>query len=207
MTLAVEIYDERELNPLTLKTEPDDEALALIQELGLTAQVAADGVRIAYPKPTVDQQFVLNVLFPTQTTLNRYDAGGIPLRVLKEIRSYTAEHPNHALYVRHSPPAVIKDPVLVAYEATHSWEHTTQNCRMIARWGDGLESWDKLLDRASAIFSASYDTALSEIIAKAQQFRTMIAGGKHPRSADGNLPYIHIPASGKTTVTGENSPF
>lgn len=54
--MQVEIMDERELDPITLKLEAEPEALALIQELGLKLQVDKDNsvARMGYPSPTKD---------------------------------------------------------------------------------------------------------------------------------------------------------
>lgn len=181
MSMAIEIYDERELCPETLSAEPDAEALALINELGLKRQVEDSGARVAYPRPTVDQAFIIATLFPTATRLEDYDAGAIPLRVLKEIRSYRAENPTHRLIVRHSPPAQLKDPILLACTGTHTWRDDTNEMsdkRLVARWGDGLESWDALMDRAQRSMAKTAADALESIIAKAQTVRDLLRSGQ-----------------------------
>lgn len=187
MTLAIEIYDERELCPETLKPEPDAEAMALIQELGLAAQRSTDGARIAYPNPTADQMLVLMSLFSAATKLEEYDAGCIPLRMLKEIRSYKAENPTHTLYIRHSPPAQVRDPVLLAYTGIHAWmwdKDEGKNTRLIARWGDALEPWGDLLNRAQTLLAKRATAALDQIIRKATELRQSVdAAGAYGSSA------------------------
>lgn len=156
MSMQVEIYDERETQSDTLEREPDTEALALIEELGLQAQKHESGQRLTHPVPTAEQAFILDMLFPERTKLEDYDAGGIPLRVLKEIRSYRAEHPGVVLVVCHAPPVQVKDPVLLAYHGEYQWMAThllgkvsgKMTHRMVARWGDALESWEALSTRA-----------------------------------------------------------
>lgn len=185
--MQVEIYDERELDPATLQQEPDHEALALIEELGLTRQTNDSGARIAYPVPTADQGFVMETLFAKATKLELYDAGCIPLRVLKEIRSYRAENPDHLLVVRHCTPAEVKDPVLLAFTETsepkyrdyHALAESPQwpNFRLIARWGDALESWDKLMVKASELATAAYDEALVSIMGRIDAERAKLARG------------------------------
>lgn len=201
MSMQVEIYDERELDTSTLATEPDAEALAIIDELGLTNQKTGSGARLNYPKPTEDQSFVMSVLFSEKTKLEAYDAGGIPLRVLKEIRNYRAENPTHRLYVLHAPPAQVKDPVLIACDGQHEWQDGPRMCRLIARWGDGLESWDKLMGKATKRFTASYDGACAGIIAQLEVIRASIKAGVLPSNRDGALPWLNVP-----TTTG-NRPF
>jgi hypothetical protein len=179
--MTVEIYDERELCPETLAIEPDDEALAIIAEMGLTRQVEESGARVAYPKPTADQGFVIATLFPTSTPLHRYDAGAIPLRVLKEVRSYTTENPTHRLIVRHCPPAQVKDPIILACTGQYTWQDEQNNWddkRMIARWGDGLESWDALLTRAQHVMAKNAADVLDNIVARATVVRDMLRSGQ-----------------------------
>jgi hypothetical protein len=182
--VQVEIYDEREIDSETLTKEPDAEALALIDELGLTAQKSEDGARICYPTPTADQAFVMAMLFPKATRLEGYDAGGIPLRVLKEIRSYRMENPSHILVVRHAPPSEIKDPVLLAYTGTenHDYYVTLRDpvwakFRMVARWGDALDSWESLVAKASKAAGASAIEGLRKIVRQAQGLITDIEQG------------------------------
>lgn len=191
MTMAVEIYDERELNPETLTNEPDAEALQLIEELGLKAQKNDDGRRIAYPNPTADQMFVISILFPARTPLDRYDAGAIPLRVLKEIRYYKSENPTHQLYVCHAPPAAVKDPILMAYTGQYGfeWDGDTSKRRLIARWGDGLAPWSELLQSAKKIAADRAEETLERIIIRANALRDMI-------KATGTWDNVNMPELG-----------
>lgn len=197
--MQVEIYDERELDPKTLTQEADHEALALIEELGLTRQVNDSGARLAYPQPTAEQGFVLDVLFPKATKLDQYDAGAIPLRVLKEIRSYRAENPDHLLVVRHCPPAEVSDPVLVAYTKRQEPHRdmyalgalgrvTWPDFRLVARWGDALESWDKLCAKASTVATATLSDKLDGIVAECEVMRSRIAKGMRLRQ----VPNVYL---------------
>jgi hypothetical protein len=197
--MQVEIYDEREIDPQTLKRECDEEAIALIKELGLTAQMSSSEseTRQCYPQPTADQGFTMEVLFPMATRLEKYDAGTLPLRVLKEIRSYRAEHPDHDLVVRHAAPAALKDPVLVAYAGSDHHDYyvlqdppTWRNYRLIARWGDALEAWDKLLDRAKDAATKSYENALVDIISKCEAAMATIAKGVKVKNS--RLPRLEL---------------
>ncbi len=188
---AVEIYDERELCQETLTREPDAEALAIIEQLGLKLQVTKDGARLAYPRPTAEQTIVIDALFPSVSKLVNYDAGGIPLRVLKEIRSYGAENPNHILVVRHSPPSEVRDPILLAYAGEHSWmaDNTTsglRDFRLIARWGDALDSWQTLLERAQGVLAKRAIEALEGIEARAAAIRARVL-------KTGNFPSVRMP--------------
>lgn len=195
--MAVEIYDEREINSATLSKEPDDEAIALINELGLKAQLTDSGSRLAYPTPTEDQCFVMEVLFPSATKLEEYNAGAIPLRVLKEIRSYRAENPTHILVVRHCTPVEVKDPILLAWhgDRQHSWLATQRTgqfaqTKLIARWGDALDSWESLVAKASEVATKNMDNAMQEIISKCEGMRASIARGIKVRKSQ--VPSLHM---------------
>lgn len=173
--MDVEIYDERETT--VEGPEVDAEALALIEELGLTAQIE-EGERITYPTVTESQSMVLMALFPQLTRVDRYDAGAIPLRVLKEIRSFMAEHPGTPLYVCHQPPAQVSDPVLVAYSG-HVYGENTESLfrfgdkppRLVARWGDALKPWDELHREAMQVAASLLDDMAERLIGVADRIR------------------------------------
>lgn len=181
--MQTEVYDERELNSQTLEPEKDEEALAIISELGLAGQTSDENQtkRICYPQPTKDQAFVIMALFPKRTAIKDYSAGAIPLRVLKEMRSYLIENPTHQLFICHQAPAVVKDPVLLAYpgEFPHNNPDYIElvRCRMIARWGDTLESWDNLMETAMRGYRESVKSALHKVIAQAETCLASLAGG------------------------------
>jgi hypothetical protein len=196
--MDVEVFDERELNPATLTVEPDEEALKLIAELGLAGQQTEEDEpkRICYPQPTQDQVFIIGTLFPKRTDAKKYAAGAIPLRVLKEMRSYLAENPTHSLFVCHQAPAIVSDPVLMAYPAAFLYgdpQHCDMDkCRMIARWGDALKPWSELLGVAMTSHRKAVRDALTGIIAKAKAYIAHLDEGcamKTPRRP-GNMPQI-----------------
>lgn len=176
--MDVEIYDERELDSSTFKPECDTEALQLIEELGLTQQKGENGKRLAYPQPTADQGFIIGALFTQATKLENYSAGSIPLRILKEIRSYKAENPGHLLLVRHCAPAQVKDPILLAFTGGYTWmwdqSATWTDFRLVARWGDALDSWENLMVQAQKVAATKALLALNLIIRKATSMRESI---------------------------------
>lgn len=187
--MQTEVYDEREIDHVTLTPEVDAEALALIAELGLGKQVNESGSRIAYPTPTEEQGFAIETIFAEATLLKDYDAGCIPLRVLKEIKKYRSENPDHPLVIRHTPPSKIKDPVLLAYVGPHSLGPSANYyiCerqpewkffRLIARWGDGLDSWPALIAKATKIKTAERVEILRGMSAKiATEMKRLSDGG------------------------------
>lgn len=164
--MEIQIFDERELDS-DLKQESDEEALDLMRELGFSAPDTA--ARICYPRPTAEQGFILSTLFPTRTKLTNYTQGTIPVRVLKEARSYMQEFPGHRLFVLSEPPATVVDPVLIASDSEYEWQNDDPaRWRLIARWGNALESWDKLLIKASEVHKASVIDKLKKYLAMAE---------------------------------------
>lgn len=207
MATLVEIFDQREVDG-ELKEESNAEATQLIAELGLKGQLTTDDKRICYPNPNREQQIVLEGLFPAATLVENYAADCIPLRVLKEIRSYKAEHPNHPLVIRHAAPAVLKDPILLAFTneayfqypwfscercASNGW----QNFRLIARWGDALLSWDKLAEKAAKALTDEYARALTTISAQIEMQRGFIRAGGNVLTARG-MPTASFATLGQT---------
>lgn len=204
MAVEVEIYDERELDSETLIPEPTDEAVALLQELGLTNQLSivkkADKEvteRVTHPTPTDIQRLVMEGLFPSATKLEDYRVGCIPLRVLKEIKVYKQEHPDHVIVIRHVKNNQMKDPIVIAYtRPEHKWMATHENpgsswseFRMIARWGDGLEDWNTLYKKAKKVISEGTLEALNEIISKCTIAKQMIQSGIMPKNS--NTPTVN----------------
>ncbi len=155
--MQVEIFDMLELDE-NLNYEPDAESVALIEELGLSGQkemVNDEGKREPYQKLTADQAMIFSTLFPSFCKIDEYSEGPIPYRVLKEAKQ-AREHFKY-LYVLYDTPAEIKDPVLVGcnqemYLYSHNnIEGVYSKSSLIARWGDALESFDVLKERALAI--------------------------------------------------------
>jgi hypothetical protein len=183
----IEIFDQREVDG-ELKTECDAEALQIIMELGLKGQVNSNQTRVRYPSPNAEQQIVLEGLFPAATTVEEYAADCIPVRVLKEIRSYKAENPNHVLVIRHAAPAIMKDPVLLAYvnESNRNYDWYArdrcangqwQDFRIIARWGDALDDWATLAKRATKAITEEYCKSLTQIVAQVEMQRAFFRAG------------------------------
>lgn len=168
--MQVEIFDEREMLPDKVTIE--NGALDLIRELGL--KTMPTGERIAYPIPNKQQWFVISLLFPERTKIEDYDAGGIPLRVLKEIKSYKAEYPSHVLVICHQAKALVKDPVLLAYTGQYSWAATHSSTdagsfRLVARRGDALDSWEQLAKRAAVIMKDNLRAECKKSISRLQR--------------------------------------
>lgn len=174
--MLVETYNEAELTTAG-SVDPSEAAERddLISKLGLKAQMM-EGKALEYPCPSAEKMFAIDVLFPTGTKIEDYNAGSIPVRVLKEAAYYRSLHPEHVLVVRHETPAIIKDPVLLAYTDTkYAWQWATaqaKDYRLIARWGDALDSWDRLVMRAREVVGKQARNALDRIIKRAEYLKS-----------------------------------
>jgi hypothetical protein len=196
----IEIFDQREVDG-GLNIECDAEALQIIEELGLRGQTNSNKTRVRYPSPNAEQIIVLEGLFPAATKVEEYAADCIPIRVLKEIRSYKAENPNHVLIIRHAAPAIMKDPVLLAYanESNRNYDWYArdrcangqwQDFRIIARWGDALDDWATLAKRATKALTEEYCKTLQQIVAQIEMQRAFFRAGGELNTAR-NMPTIN----------------
>lgn len=134
--------------------EATEEALALMEELGLTGQKAlvspkadSPAARCPYREMTKEEAFVYRVLCPKQYALKEYSRTPIPLRVLQ-----IAAHANglglfKKLVVWDVADVEVKDPVLVGImpDAEYSW---MDKHFILARWGEVLEAFATLRTRA-----------------------------------------------------------
>jgi hypothetical protein len=175
--MQVETYEALEVD-CEGNVESDSEAVALIEKLGLAGQQklirrteSGGGTIVSrnpYRKLTAEESFVYRELCPEQCKVAEYDAGPIPLRVL-QVAAHAADHFKE-LQVWAATSVAIKDPVLVGVKtervAGRSWDDTVTF--ILARWGDVLEPFDKLLEKASASFRARHAGTCNTIIAKAR---------------------------------------
>lgn len=134
--------------------EASEEALALIASMGLEGQTELTAKpegkcasRIPYREITAEEAFVYGVLCPKQEKIEKYKASPIPLRVL-QIAAHAkslGEFEEFQVWDRES--VAVKDPVLVALKKNKDryWEKTTF---ILARWGETLETFPVLLQRA-----------------------------------------------------------
>jgi hypothetical protein len=204
--MQVETYEQQELSS-DLETEDlsSPEALALIEELGLTGQdnllnrrSASEGDEVVTRNPyrlmTMEEQRVLTACFPQATPIEDFDFCPIPLRVLQVAAHARSCIENIELVVWHPRDSTDHDPVLVGKFV----QGYTTKFYILARWGEALESIEKLKGKARL-----------KIIAKAQsnikRIEHELAGVKSGLSEkvdvylDGenpNLPYIGSVAFG-----------
>jgi hypothetical protein len=154
--MLVETYECQETAAEPI--EASEEAVRLIEELGLAGQkamltpgtekVPAPG-RLPYSQATAEQIFVFRVLCPRDYKLKDYNRTPIPLRVLQIASHAQSLGFFDELVVWDATSADEKDPVLVGLKKNAQW--TWQNdSYLLARWGEELESWPTLLKRALA---------------------------------------------------------
>lgn len=149
--------------------ECDAEAIKLIEHLGLEGQkelvkiVDNKEARCPYRLMTAQEVFVYGTLCPQRTNITKYKSGPIPLRVL-QVAAHAQELFSHILVLHPKDPKE-PDPVLVGVENDYQWYNLGQlKPSILARWGDILEPFDVLANRAADVFRSKLKGALSKIV-------------------------------------------
>lgn len=199
--VEVEIYDMREMTA-DMAPEMDAEAIAALEALSdsgleLSGQIEmihgtdTSATRNHYDQMTAAQAFVARNLFPTVTLVDRYDAGPIPVRVLKEI-AFAKDH-FAFLYVLHRPPAEITDPILVGTDSK-VWDRITDGDkpRLIARWGDALAPWTDLYAQAMTRYRESLKRQISAVLRRLQLQLDMLDECDPENLSADISPYPHM---------------
>lgn len=158
-------------------TEPVDasaEAIALIEQLGLTGQQklltksSETTSRCPYRKMTKDEAFVYGMLCPQKTLLAEYGDEPMPLRVLQVAAHAKDLDFFEDLHVWHRESADIKDPVLVGSKKEPGKYGSTTCLYILARWGEVLDEWPALSKAALARWKEKSTAAFNKIIGEAQ---------------------------------------
>lgn len=153
--------------------EVEAEAQALIDELGLEGQQKLygpdeDGVatrtRIPYRRMTQEEARVYGVLYPEQTKVSTYRAGPIPLRVLQVIAHGRTMFDRLEVW---GPTTEDPDPILVGYL---KGDNVREDRYLLARWGDALEPFEVLYERAQARLTRDWKAKAEQVIAECQAF-------------------------------------
>lgn len=197
--MEVEIYDQTEMGiDITgeVRQESDPEALALIEQLGLEGQQKintsassageedpADAFRNHYQLCTAEQQMVIMEFFQKHKSVQEYDNGPIPLRVLKEV-AFIKEHFG-TVEVFYAPPAEIVDPIIIAHPEPEVFRWGASANRlassfMICRWGDALAPWSDLYRDAVASRMLKMENKLKGIIGKCNAQLQRLQAGEAP---------------------------
>jgi hypothetical protein len=150
--------------------EQNEEANTLIEQLGLEGQKTLlcpsndeNPVRCPYPEATKEQRWVFEQICPNKIKLKDYKRTTIPLRVLQ-----IAAHANSLdifkeIVVWDKEDSQLKDPVLIGLGGDSTWNPTIY---LLARWGDELESWNTLLNKAAEIWRAKAICKSKELLNK-----------------------------------------
>lgn len=165
--MNVETYEVPEVD-CNGEVESDEEAIALIEKLGLTGQQkllkkneSGEQVRTPYRKMTAEELFVYRTLCPKTDDVRKYDDGPIPVRVLQ-----VAAHAMdlfEKVQVWYPDNADVRDPVLVGVNGDG---YSRMERFILARWGDVLESLSELHAKAVEIAVRARKSKLLEIRAE-----------------------------------------
>lgn len=141
-------------------TEATEEAVRIIEELGLAGQLElvtkrpdSRDQRCPYREMLKEEAFVYGVLCPNATKLADYKASPIPLRVLQLAAHATSLGLFNRLEVWDREDATEKDPVLVAH--TEAPGRSGNKRFILARWGEVLEPMAVLMKRAMDVHRES----------------------------------------------------
>lgn len=153
--------------------ETSEEALALIEEMDLAGQrefvcksdKSGRDTRCPYRVITAEEMFVYRTLCPTETRLARYADAPIPLRVLQVAAHAKSLGKFNELLVWHRAAPEIKDPVLIARDKGE-YAHDRKYF-ILARWGEELETFVTLCQRAATKAKEATYQKLNQIIARA----------------------------------------
>lgn len=158
--------------------EASEEAIRLIQEMGLDGQhelvtrpdKSNHDSRCPYREMTQDEAFVYGVLCPSHTSIGRYSASPLPLRVLQVAAHAKSLGVFKEIEVWDKIGQDLKDPVLVGVttkkmgSGTSTWNSDVRY--ILARWGEELETFSTLLKRAIAKKREKIASALKKIKAE-----------------------------------------
>lgn len=130
--------------------EDSSEALALIEQLGLTGQtslISKEQIRIPYREMTAEEGFIFGELCPVSTALESYRSSPIPLRVLQVAAHAKGLGMFDELIVMHPQTDFDRDPVLVGLIGGKYYESKTKHF-ILARWGEALDEGPALIRAA-----------------------------------------------------------
>lgn len=174
--------------------EVDAEAQALIDTLGLEGQrellrPSKDPdvktlTRIPYQIMTLQEVRVYEELYPEKSQVAKYRAGPIPLRVLQVIaHCQTLDFDRVEVW---GPKTKDPDPVLVGVLKKPG----PDDHYLLARWGDALEPFERLHERAVESLTRRWKANAERVIAECRAFIEAPAGHVNKKLAG---DWIHEP--------------
>lgn len=131
--------------------EASEEAIQLMEELGLQGQLETVSEkngrkqRSPYREITKEEQFTYKTLCPQESSIEKYTATPIPLRVLQIAAHAKSVIPGCRLVVWDKEKHEVKDPVLVAEIGE---KYSVKTRYILARWGEVLETFSTLFKQA-----------------------------------------------------------
>lgn len=150
--MQVETYELTEVVAQTV--EQSEECKQLIASMGLSGQeqfyAQPDKPACPYRKLTAQEHIVYRAILSQETPIGKYSDGPIPLRVL-QIGAHAVETLGCDLVVFHPANADVKDPLLLGKVKISSYEF---HYYLLARWGEELEEFSVLAERAKKIIAA-----------------------------------------------------
>lgn len=138
-----------EINEVVEEVVSDADSLALIDKMGLEGQQSLkseDGMNLCpYQQVNKEQEFIITSLCPSKYTVKEYSRGQIPLRVLQVISHVLESEYFETVFIYDKEDTTIKDPFLIGKRKKGDYDY---DYFLLARWGEELESWATLSEKA-----------------------------------------------------------
>lgn len=171
--MQVETFEQTEVVGGKMEDENSPEAFKIILDLGLQGQSKmvsnkenGDVVRCPYRAMTKQESRVYECLFPNKVKVEDYRESMIPLRVLQVIAHAKSLEIYREIRVWCEEGKPV-DPVLVGVFHVGPYEHNTVD-HILARWGDALESFDVLYEKAKKKTAGEYRLKMEEVRSRAE---------------------------------------
>lgn len=178
--MKIETFEQTEVIGGQIEDESSPEALNLIKELGLQGQEALTTkiiktdtiVRCPYRAMTKKELRVYETLFPDKVSINVYRESMIPLRVL-QVASHAISlgiYQEIQVWCETGKPI---DPILVGFIKTgeYSGDH-----HILARWGEALESFEVLYEKAKHQVMEDYRLKMQETDRRVKEVLNSLEG-------------------------------
>jgi opacity protein-like surface antigen len=182
--MDVEIYEIEE----TTGTETEEErekieatAMALVEDMALEGQKKliveseiGDGVkkqvRIPYPIMKKSEIAIYEVMFPVKISIERYEMGIIPARVLQAIKHAQMQGIFDEIQIWYDDDPT-PDPAVIGLRKTkNAHGYDEHHKHLIARWGDALFATDDLRDFAEERLLKRWKEQVSDKLAECKEF-------------------------------------
>ena len=160
--MQIETYEIEEIKNSEASTmAADAEAIELITKLGLDGQQKLidpiTATRFPYPALSKVQKLIYSTNFPVAEEVTKFSNEIIPLRVLQVIAFCRDFEQTRHMEIWHTGVAQ-KDPVLIGRKERYSGV-----VYILARWGNALESFESLTQKAEPILRVKYQARLAKL--------------------------------------------